>query len=102
MYAVEFTESAESDLGSITDYLSLHLCNPPAAEALLDELEGVIEHLSDTPEMFPLCADSRLADMEYRKAGVKAYLAVYEIDEDDAAVRILRFFHESEDYVSKL
>mgnify|MGYP006316800197 CR=1 FL=1 len=102
MFALEITESAESDLDQITDYLSSELCNPQAAAAFLDEVERVSDVLADTPELFPLCSDSKLAELGYRKAIVRAYILVYEIDADAEVVRILRFFHESENYANKL
>ena len=102
MFALEITESAESDLDQITDYLSVELCNPLAATAFLDEVERVSDVLADTPELFPLCSDSKLAELGYRKAIVRAYILVYEIDADAEVVRILRFFHESENYANKL
>ena len=80
MYTLEITESAEADLEQITEYLGIELANPPAALAVLDEIGQVSDALEVTPEMFPLCADSRLAEMGYRKAIVRSYILVYEID----------------------
>ena len=57
---VDITESAESDLDRITDYIGDVLANPPAASALLDEITRISDALESTPEMFPLCADTRL------------------------------------------
>ena len=102
MFKLEITESAESDLDQITDYLGFALANPQAALALLDEVDRVSAALADTPELFPLCSDSRLAELGYRKAGVRAYILVYEIDRAAQTVRILRFFHEAENYADKL
>ena len=99
---VEITESAESDLDRITDYIGDVLANPPAASALLDEITHISDALEPTPEMFPLCADARLAELGYRKATAKSYVLVYEIDKDAKAVRVLRIFHGSENYVDKL
>ena len=45
---------------------------------------------------------SRLADMGYRKAIIKSYILVFEIDEAAHVVRALRFFHETEDYAHKI
>ena len=59
MYTLEITESAEADLDQIAEYLCIELANPPAALAVLDEVGQVSEALEVTPEMFPLCADSR-------------------------------------------
>lgn len=102
MFELEITESAESDLDQITDYLSVALCNPQAAVAFLDEVEHVSDVLADKPELFPLCSDSKLAELGYRKATVRAYILIYEIDADAEVVRVLRFFHESENYANKL
>ena len=102
MYTLEITESAEVDLDQITDYLGNILANPSAALAVLDEVEHVSETLETTPELFPLCNDPRLAELGYRKAIVRAYLLVYEIDKTMQIVRVLRFFHETENYADKL
>ena len=102
MYTLEITESAEADLEQITEYLGIELANPPAALAVLDEIGQVSDAIEVTPEMFPLCADSRLAEMGYRKAIVRSYILVYEIDRAARLVRVLRLFHESENYADKL
>ena len=102
MCIVEITEKAESDLDSISDYLAITLANPLAANALLDEIEDAIDHIEDDPEIFPLCLDSRLADLGYRKAVVESYIMIYDVDSDGATAHVLRFFHGSEDYPSKL
>jgi len=102
MFTLEITASAEEDLDSITDYLGFELSNPPAAMAFLDEVDRVGDELVEDPEMFPLCKDVRLADLGYRKATVRAYIMIYEIDYADQSIRILRFFHSSEDYANKL
>ena len=102
MYAVEYTASAEADLDSIVDYLAFHLCNPPAAQALLDSIDDAIDCFTETPDIFPLCNDDRLAELGYHKAAVRSYIMVYEIDDENYVVRVLRFFHESENYLNKL
>ena len=102
MYTLEITDSAESDLDQITDYLGTTLANPQAAISFLDELNRVSLMLGEMPGMYPLCADPRLAELGYRKAIVRAYILIYEIDEPAKTIRVLRFFHESENYSSKL
>ena len=102
MYSLEVTASAEADLDQIADYLGTVLANPPAALALLDEIERISDTLEATPEIFPLCSDYRLAKLGYRKAVARAYILVYEIDYNVQTVRILRLFHSSENYPNKL
>lgn len=76
MYTLEITESAESDLNEITDYLGITLANPQAAMSLLNEIEFMSDALESHPQLFPLCSDHRLADSGYRKAIVRAYIMV--------------------------
>ncbi len=102
MYTLEITESAEQDLDQITDYIGVALSNPPAALAFLDEVARVSDGISDNPEMFPFCADRKLMELQYRKAVVNSYIMVYEFDVGAGIVRILRFFHSSENYSEKM
>lgn len=69
---------------------------------MLDEIGFVSDVLETMPELFPLCADLRLAELGYRKAIVRAYVLVYEIGRNEQVVRVLRFFHSSEDYAEKM
>lgn len=102
MYTIEITESAENDLDQITNYLGTALANPQAAMAVLDEVARVASTLETMPELFPLCADSRLAELGYRKAIVRSYILVYEVEMAARKVRVLRVFHSSENYADKL
>ena len=102
MFTPETTESADRDLDGIMDYIGRHLGNPEAALALLDEIDTVRETLETNPYAYPLCADAHLADLGYRKAVIKAYIAVFEIDEAAKIVRILRYLDSSENYANRL
>ena len=102
MYTLDITDAAEQDLDRITDYLGITLANPQAALALLDEVEKVNAELMSNPNIYPLCAAAHLADLGYHRAIAKSYIVVFEIDFDANAVRILSFFHSSENYANKL
>ena len=52
MFTLEITESAESDLDQITDYLSHALSNPKAALDFLDDVERVADTLLQTSAQF--------------------------------------------------
>ena len=102
MYTLDITDAAEQDLDRITDYLGVTLANPQAALALLDEVEKINAELVSNPSIYPLCAAANLADLGYHKAIAKSYIVVFEIDSGTNTVRILRFFHSSENYANKL
>ena len=76
MFTLEITGSAESDLDQITDYMAYTLANPQAALSFIDEVDRVADTLATTPELFPLCSDTRLSELGYRKAIVRAYILV--------------------------
>ena len=94
--------AADRDLDSILSYLINELCNPQAAGNLLDEVESAYDALAETPEAFEMCRDQRLAELEYRKAKVGNYLMIYQYDSKLDEINVLRFFHESQNYLAMM
>ncbi len=102
MSKLRLAPSADRDLDAILAYLINELCNPQAAEGLLDEIESAYDTLEENPEAFELCRDQRLAELEYRKVRVGSYLLIYWYDSELDEVNVLRFFHESQNYLEML
>ena len=50
------------------------------------------------PLMYEACRDPNLNALGYRKAGIRNYVMVYEVDEAAKQVTILRLFHGKQDY----
>ena len=50
-------EKTEEDLSEIVTYLSDTLCNPKAADSLLQELLEIKMNIEDNPYMYPLSND---------------------------------------------
>ena len=94
--------AADRDLDSILSYLIGELCNPQAAGSLLDDVETAYDALVENPEAFELCRDRRLADLAYRKAQVGNYLMIYQYDSKFDEINVLRFFHESQNYLTMM
>lgn len=94
--------AADRDLDSILSFLINELCNPQAAGNLLDEVESAYDALVETPEAFEMCRDQRLAELEYRKVQVGNYLMIYQYDSELGEINVLRFFHESQNYLSMM
>lgn len=94
--------AADRDLDSILSYLINELCNPQAAGSLLDEVESACDALVETPEAFEMCRDQRLAELEYRKVQVGNYLMIYQYDSELDEINVLRFFHESQNYLAMM
>lgn len=102
VYRVLATDSAERDLEEIRDYLTNTLCNPLAFTNLLDSIREAYETLQENPCAFPSCEDSRLSRIGYRKCALRRYLFIYRVDEAAGVIHVIRYFHELQDYWSKL
>ena len=94
--------AADRDLDSILSYLINELCNPQAAGNLLDEVESAYDTLVETPEAFEMCRERRLAELAYRKVKVGNYLMIYQYDSELDEINVLRFFHESQNYLAMM
>ena len=94
--------AADRDLDSILSYLINELCNPQAAWSLLDEVETAYDSLVENPEAFEMCRDQRLAELEYRNVQVGNYLMIYQYNSERGEINVLRFFHESQNYLAMM
>ena len=96
-YNVRIMEKAEQDLSEIVTYFTDKLCNPKAAESLLEEKMNI----ADNPYMYPLSNDSVLQSEGYHRFLFKKnYIALYLIDDDEKEVSIMRIFYAKRDYAN--
>ena len=102
MYKVVIAPGAKEELRQSIDYIRRELSNPPAAAHLADMAHDVLLALRSMPTRFSECDDPTLRIHGYRKAPVGSYLFVFRITERPRIVRILHFFHETQDYLSLL
>ena len=94
--------SAENDLNAIVDYISKELCNPEAADALLDAIEECYDTLETLPSSFPFCRDPVLRANGYHQTELNGYILVYRIEDNGEVVRVLHYYHSTQDYLIKL
>mgnify|MGYP004507525161 FL=1 len=94
-YSVRLADEASRDLDGIVAYLCEVLAAPAATELLhaYDAFDDVVEK---RPEAYEKCADSHLAQLGYRKASLKGYIALYRTEKNEVVVS--RVFHQSQDY----
>lgn len=97
-YSVRFTNRFVADLTSVVSYLKDQLHAPQAASAVLDELENTVEILEQTPSIFPIDWDvSDMLGVAVQKAPIRAYRALYSVNEDEGIVHLLTLRHSSRD-----
>lgn len=95
-HSVLLSESAQRQIAEACAYLSEILHEPSAADTLLDKLDEFVDTVGQLPELYPLCADERLARQGVRKALVGGYVALYV--QTESAVNVIAFFHQTQDY----
>lgn len=102
MASLVIAPSAENDLNSIVDYITRDLCNPEAASGFLDKVENAYDTLESLPNVFPFCDDAYLRARGYRQVLLGNYLMIYRVENGEGIVRILHFYHSTQDYLAKL
>lgn len=92
-------EKAEQDLSDIVTYFIDKLCNPKAADSLLEKFLKEKENIADNPYMYPLSNDLVLqVEGFHRFLFKKNYIALYLINDDKKEVSIMRIFYAKRDY----
>ena len=89
MYKIVYLPLAEDDILAAVEYIADRLCNPQAAEALLDELDRTAEQLALFPYSAALYRTDRPLRDELRKVPVKGYVLYYTVREDTVEIRRL-------------
>ena len=90
-YSFSFTPLAFQDLDDALAYISEQLLNPQAATELLDEVEHTLASVCEFPYAFSDCSVYLISDQNIRHAMVKNYVLVFEVNEDEGKIIVLRF-----------
>ena len=102
MYKVILAPGAKQELRNALAYIKRKLRNPPAASHLADEAKTTLRNLRSMPERYPLCDDPILRLQGYRHTPVMKYQFIFRIAKHPNQVRVLHFFHETQDYLVTL
>lgn len=102
MYRVVISPSANADIAAALRYVALELGNPQAAARLADGIGECYAGIGVTPAAHELCRDPVLRRLGYRRYPIGNYLIVFRIVEESREVRVVHFFHATQDYLSAL
>jgi len=100
MYSVCISPCAERDLENIVSYIADKLAAPKAASDFVDAVYDCYDNLESSPYLYEACHDPMLQKEGYRRATIKNYVLVYNVDENSRAVMVHRFFYGRQDYVN--
>ena len=102
MYKVLLAPGAKQELRNALAYIKRKLRNPIAAARLADEAKTTLRNLRSMPERYSFCDDPVLRLQGYRHAPVMKYKFIFRIAKHPNQVRVLHFFHETQDYLVTL
>ena len=102
MYKVVISPSANADLFNALKYIAYELENPSAAEKLADGVERCYADLEEMPAAHELCRDPVLRRLGYRRYPIDNYIVIFRVVEKVKEVRVVHFFHMTQDYLSAL
>ena len=99
-YNVVLSETAESDLDDVVEYL----CNfsPNIARRYFDEIMVKVLSLSLMPQRCPLVQDSALREKGYRWLFVRNYTVFFVIDEAVNVVDVRAIMYSRREYTALL
>lgn len=93
--SVEIADEARAGLENAVAYIVAVLHEPLAGTKLLDAFDEFADTVSELPDLYPLCAEERLATQGIRKALIEGYIALYL--RKGATVFVIGFFHQTQD-----
>ena len=88
-YEVIFTTIARNDLNDTIGYIAEELNNASAAERLAKEIYNNIQNISEFPKIGRIF-DKVYTPQQLRWVLASSYMVVYQIDDDEHAVNIVR------------
>ena len=90
---IVYSLTAQNDLRSIFQYISMHLNAPDAAKHIFEEITKSIRGLSELPERYPLCLDEPWNKLGMHKMVVLNYIVFYLVDNNSNRVSIARIVY---------
>jgi addiction module RelE/StbE family toxin len=102
MFKLSFSQAVRQDIRKSVQYIREELEAPMAANSLKAELKEKYKSLKANPFRRPLVQDAVLAANGYRSIHVKKYLLFYIVDEEAEKINLIRFMHESRDWMNIL
>lgn len=96
-YRYKLTPLALADIDDALCYIGEKLSNPSAAGRLYRSLIEEIDAISYRPFSFPDCSHFLIDDANIRHSVIDNYVLIFEIDEKDSLIKILRFLYGRRD-----
>lgn len=99
-YELRLLPIFEEDLNEIVDYICRELCNPIAAENLVDEVEKALYERLRCPEAFEPYHSAKMRRYPYYRLPVKNYSVFYVVI--DHVMEVRRIIYSRRDLAKEL
>jgi len=96
-YSVEFSEQGSRDLDVIIGYISEDLLSPQAAQKFFNTVNEKLIILQNSPYLYPLYHDDKLAKEGFHFITLGNYLMFYLVDDETSVVSIVRIIYGRRD-----
>ena len=97
-FKLKFSKEAVNDLDGLFEYISTELSAPQSAKNLMAKIEKKVENLKIQPFLYPPCLESPLYELGYRKMVINNHVVIYDSNEENETVNIVRIFYGKQDY----
>jgi len=102
MYKLQFSKLYREDVDSSYNYIKNKLEAPMAANNLVIEILEKLNKIKENPNIRPLVQDKYLASLGYRSINVKNHIIFYIINNDNKAIKIVRFLYKKRNWTNIL
>ncbi len=97
-YSIKIKKLAKKDLRSIYNYISIELVNQSAANKLMQKIKATFEKIALFPKSSQMVENNFVKNKNLRKALVNRYVIIYEINEEEKEIIILRVISGLQQY----
>ncbi len=101
-YRIIYTPIFEAQLKTIINYILYQLCNPYAANRLLDLIETKTKNLISFPYIYPIVKDQPWHDYGIRMIFMNLFVVYYCVDDINKTVSLLLIIYAKRDQLAQL
>lgn len=102
IYAVKVTKQAREQMTETARYISKTLCNPEAAQNLVDEIEKTIGTLDKMPHRIKQVEWEPWKSLGIRMIMVHNFYVYFWINEENLSVQVMAIIYEKRNQIEQL
>ena len=101
-FKIIMQNSAQKDILTIYNYISIVLGNTAASNKLMQKIKDRFNEIATYPKSAPLLINEYVKNKNIRKLIIDNYIAFYEINEQKNEIIVLRILHCTTNYINMI